>query len=595
MPLNQIIGASLHDLVVPRNGQSLEAMLRECGQEACRGEFLLKTGSGKGVPILLSVRPLTLDQQNAFCAVATDLTDQIRVQEELKQSQETALRQKREIDAYYDASPVGLYALDTDLRYLRINERLAQWNGVPPSEHIGRNVREILPARLADEIEPIIRQVIETGEPVRNVEFSGETPDLPGIMRTFLNTYSPLKDAAGQIMGITGVVQEITEQRKLEDQLRQAQKMEALGTLAGGIAHDFNNILAAILGFAEMSLDDVEQGTLLEKNLRHILNSSFRARDLIKQMLAFSAARPSMTIKPISLISLVRETAQLLRASIPTTIEIDVNMTATSDTVRANETGLQQIIMNLCTNAADAMRVNGGKLNITLADAIIESDPELPPGPYLQLAVQDTGTGMDEVTMKRIFEPFFTTKELGRGTGMGLAVVYGIVKSFKGSITFESKAGEGTTFRVLFPKMAKDQASDAMHSTEVPRGKEHVLFVDDEEILVELGESMLERLGYTVTAVTKSTEALKLFSEDPGRFDLVITDQTMSELTGMRLAEELLKVRPDIPIILSTGHSENVDQETVKAAGIREFLMKPLNKQELAKTVRKVLDTKSEA
>jgi CheY-like chemotaxis protein len=178
---------------------------------------------------------------------------------------------------------------------------------------------------------------------------------------------------------------------------------------------------------------------------------------------------------------------------------------------------------------------------------------------------------------------------------MGLAIVYGIVKSFKGSITVESKAGEGTTFRVLFPKVVKDQASDALHSTENPRGKEHVLLVDDEEILVELGESMLERLGYTVTAVTKSTEALKLFSEDPGRFDLVITDQTMSGLTGLRLAKELLKVRPDIPIILSTGHSENVDQETVKAAGIREFLMKPLNKQELAKAVRKVLDTKSEA
>jgi PAS domain S-box-containing protein len=486
-----------------------------------------------------------------------------------------------------------LYALDTGLRYLRINERLAQWNGIPPSEHIGRHVQEVLPAKLADEIEPIIRRVIETGKQVRNAEFRGETPDLPGIMRIFLGTFSPLKDAVGQIVGITGVVQEITEQRKLEDQLRQAQKMEALGTLAGGIAHDFNNILAAILGFAEMSLDDVEQGTLLEKNLRHILNSSFRARDLIKQMLAFSR-KTEYEVKPIPLIPLIRETAKLLRASIPTTIEIDVNITAASDTVRANETGIQQIIMNLGTNAAYAMRENGGKLSITLADVSVESDLDLPLGPYIQLAVQDTGTGMDEVTMKRIFEPFFTTKELGRGTGMGLAIVYGIVKSFKGSITVESKAGEGTTFRVLFPKVVKDQASDALHSTEIPRGKEHVLLVDDEEILVELGESMLERLGYTVTAVTKSTEALKLFSEDPGRFDLVITDQTMSGLTGLHLAEELLKVRPDIPIILSTGHSESVDQETVKAAGIKELLMKPLNRQELAKAVRKVLDTKSE-
>ena len=392
------------------------------------------------------------------------------------------------------------------------------------------------------------------------------------------------------------LTKEMAEREQLEEHLRQAQKMEALGTLTGGIAHDFNNILAAILGFAEMSLDDVPRDSLLEKNQRNILKSSLRARDLIKQMLTFSR-KSEYEIRPMPLMPLIKETASLLRASIPTTIKIDVDTSATSDVVEANATGIQQILMNLATNAAHAMRETGGKLNITLSDAEISSEPDyagLLPGPYVRLTVSDTGTGMEETVRKRIFDPFFTTKTPGEGTGMGLSVAYGIVKNLKGEITVKSVPGEGSTFEILIPKVSAGEEEAAISAGELPRGKERVLFIDDEEVLVELGEAILEKLGYRAIALTDSTEALKIFSEDPSAFDLIITDQTMPDLTGVRLAKEALKLRPDIPIILCTGFSESINLDTIKAAGIRDLLMKPLARRELGEAVRKVLDAKQE-
>ncbi len=385
----------------------------------------------------------------------------------------------------------------------------------------------------------------------------------------------------------TRLEREMTERKRLEDQLRQAQKMEALGTLTGGIAHDFNNILASIIGFSEIALDDIPPETPLRRHIELILKSGFRARELIKQMLTFSRKTEYET-KALPLSPLVKETAKLLRASIPTTVQIDVSCTALSDTVLANATGIQQVIMNLCTNAAYAMREQGGTLSIVLADCDAATDPL---DAYVQLVVRDSGVGMDQEVIKRIFEPFFTTKEVGKGTGMGLAVVYGIVKSLKGNITVESAPGEGSTFRVLLPK-AVDVAIPAAVPGTLPTGMEHILFLDDEELLTDLAKQILERLGYRVTVLGDSGRALELFSRDPSQFDLVITDQTMPGMTGLHLAEELLRIRAEIPIILCTGHSERVDREKARTAGIREFLMKPLARQELAEAVRRAIDTK---
>ena len=358
---------------------------------------------------------------------------------------------------------------------------------------------------------------------------------------------------------------ELVERERLEGQLRQAQKMEALGTLTGGIAHDFNNILAAILGFSEMCLDDAPQGSLLEKNLRHIFNSSLRARDLIRQMLTFSR-KGEYGREPLALSPLIKETAKMLRALIPTTIRIDVETTATSDTVLADATGIQQVIMNLCTNAAHAMRENGGRLSMALDEVNVEpgqGNGELAPGAYARLTVRDTGIGIAPDVISKIFDPFFTTKGVGEGTGMGLAVVYGIVKGFNGDITVESESGKGSTFTVLLPKIESETVSEPIATQSVPGGKERVLFVDDEELLVELGAKMLERLGYRVTATNDSAEALRLFPESPSRFDVIITDQSMPHLTGLRLAEQALKVRPEMPIIICTGHSDSVTPETI--------------------------------
>ena len=391
---------------------------------------------------------------------------------------------------------------------------------------------------------------------------------------------------------------EMSERERIEEQLRQSQKMEAIGTLAGGIAHDFNNILAAILGFTEMAAEDVADRPDVQRSLHNVLKSVTRARELVKQILAFSR-KTSHARSPLSLSPIIKETVQLLRASIPATIEINLSLSASSDTVLASPVEVQQVLMNLATNASFAMQEKGGTLEVSLTDIdFIPDEPVLGtdaiPGQYIQLAVKDTGIGMSPQVMSRVFEPFFTTKEVGKGTGMGLAVVYGIVKDLQGTITVESIPGTGSTFRVLLPKVRTEYKEDQPHTVQIPGGNERILFVDDEEMLMEWGQAALERLGYQVTVSTDSTEALKTFSANPSVFDLVITDHAMPHMAGSELSSELLKIRPDIPIILCTGHSENMSREKAKDIGIKEFLTKPLNKQELAEAVRRVLDKKSE-
>jgi PAS domain S-box-containing protein len=392
---------------------------------------------------------------------------------------------------------------------------------------------------------------------------------------------------------------EMDERRKAEEQLRQSQKMEAIGTLAGGIAHDFNNILAAILGFTEMAVEDVPDRPLVEKNLRNVLKSAMRARELVKQILAFSR-KTTYERSPLSLSSVIKETVHLLRASIPATVEISLSISATSDMVLAAPIEAQQILMNLATNASLAMQEKGGTMEISLADIDFEPDspvlgPDVAPGEYVQLMVKDTGIGMTPDVMKRVFEPFFTTREVGKGTGMGLAVVYGIAKDLQGTITVESELGVGSTFRVLLPKLKTAAKAEVVEASEVPSGHERILFVDDEDLLAELNSDRLKSLGYEVTTTTSSRDAVDLFQVAPERFDLVITDYTMPHLTGIDLANQLLTIREDIPIILCTGHSDSVSPEIARKNGIREFLMKPLSKQELAEAIRRVLDSKTRA
>jgi signal transduction histidine kinase/ActR/RegA family two-component response regulator len=385
-----------------------------------------------------------------------------------------------------------------------------------------------------------------------------------------------------------------SEQQRLEEQLRHAQKIEAIGTLSGGIAHDFNNILGIIVGYTDLALLEVPEGTSLWRKLNEVIKASSRAKDLVNQILTFSRQREQER-RPIQISFIIKEVLKMLRASLPTTIEIRKNINAGLGMVLSDPTQIHQVLMNLCTNAAHAMREKGGVLEVTLSDIDIDSEAaaqhlDLPPGQYQKLMVSDTGHGMDAKVMERIFEPFFTTKGPGEGTGMGLSVVHGIVKSLGGEITVKSRPGEGSTFEIFLPRIKSEIFEEPEDVALPPHGNERILFVDDEEALVGIGQQMLENLGYDVVARTSSIEALNAFRAKPDKFDLLISDVTMPNMTGPELAKAVLHIRPDIPIILCTGFSDSISKEKAKAIGIQEFIMKPIVQREIADVIRRILD-----
>ncbi len=403
---------------------------------------------------------------------------------------------------------------------------------------------------------------------------------------------------ANTLAGIIERRRMVEEKEKLAIRLRQAQKMEAIGTLAGGIAHDFNNILAAILGFAELTKVKLPPESEIIGNIEQIIRAGSRAKDLVAQILAFSR-QAEYERKPLQVNLVIKEALKLLRASLPATIEILEDIDVDS-IVQGDPTEIHQVLMNLCTNAYHAMRDKGGVLGVELKEVEIEkgdlkvSALHLTPGPYLVLKVSDTGCGMDQVTKERIFEPYFTTKEKGEGSGLGLAVVHGIIKSHQGHISVYSEPGEGTAFQVYLPIIRSATIVSEVKSADVvASGHESILIVDDEPSIVEVEQKMLEGFGYQVTAVTSCKEALEEFCPRPEKFDLIITDMTMPYMTGQELAQRCFEVRADIPIILCTGFSELINKEKAKAVGFREFIMKPIVLKEMARVVRKVLDENS--
>jgi PAS domain S-box-containing protein len=399
--------------------------------------------------------------------------------------------------------------------------------------------------------------------------------------------------ACGMLRNITERKRAEQEKKRLEQQLLQAQKMEAIGNLAGGVAHDFNNILGVIMGFTQLTIDDTPENSTIRHDLEKVMAAADRAKEVIKQILTFSR-KNEMERRPVDIGHILEEALSLLRASLPATIEIRHRIPGESIPVLANSTQIHQVIMNISTNAAFAMREKGGILGITLKEVTIApgdiTGKVLNPGTYQQLSISDTGRGMPPDVQKRIFEPYFTTKNSGEGTGMGLAVVHGIVKSHGGYITVYSEPGKGTTFHVFFPVVEEAKVPGRTSRGSAPGGNERILFVDDVLLMAEMAKQTLEKLGYRVDTRTSSIEALEAFRHHPGKFDLVITDQTMPNMTGLQLAGQLKRIRPGIPVILCTGFSEAIDENNYKAMGVDGFIMKPIVRSEIAGTIRDLLD-----
>ena len=404
-------------------------------------------------------------------------------------------------------------------------------------------------------------------------------------------------ELAELIKNFNQMQESLKEREQLINELQQSQKLEAIGTLAGGIAHDFNNILSAIIGYGELTQKRLPEDSQEHQYVRHILKAGGRAKDLVSQILTFSRqSQPRQ--QPIDIEPITKEVLKLLRASLPSNIEIKSNVNTGGKMILTDPTRIHQIIMNLCTNSFHAMEEEGGLLEVNLLQTSIDKDqadstPDLNPGDYLHLSITDNGCGIEQDILDRIFDPFFTTKERGKGTGMGLSLVHGIIKESSGCITVDSDVGKGTSFNLYFPVLKESYGEDASHLfPSIQKGSGKILLVDDEEEISTMARKMVEFLGYEVTTCTSSVEAFEIFEAQPDEYDLVITDQTMPVMSGTQLTQNLLSIRPDLPVILCTGHSNVVSAENAADFGIREFIMKPYTLQKFSNTIHKILGQK---
>jgi PAS domain S-box-containing protein len=649
--------------------------------------------------------------------VCSDITERKKLEVEVR-------RHEQRLESFFSGATTGMAIINQEMRYVQINETLAQMNGLPVAAHLGQTIGQVLP-KLESILTPLLQQVLATGQPILNMEICGETARQPGVIGHWVASYFPVQGSAGQIEGVgvivvetterklaeeqlraseerfrqlaenihevfwitevnsgkinylspsyekiwgrscaslyaeprtwndathpedqqrvkegfdqaatrgifdetyriirpdktvrwirdrgfpvynaqgevyrlVGIAEDITDHRRLEEQLRQSQKMEAIGTLAGGIAHDFNNILAAIGGYTELAKLAAGDNAEVTAHLETVLKASSRAVDLVSQILTFSRQQ-EQPLKPLQLRPIVEESLKLLRATIPSTVEFSASFAPDTPMVKAVASQVQQVIMNLGTNAWHAMKGRAGRLEIKLRGVDVTAhlatmQSTLQPGRYVQLSISDSGHGMDRKTVERIFEPFFTTKEPGQGTGLGLSVVHGIMQSHGGAVTVDSEKGRGTTFHLYFPACTSGEEKAGISAATIPRGHgEHILYVDDEELLTRLGRENLTSLGYEVTVETNVLEALKRVRLDPDYFDLVITDQTMPVMVGTDFARELQLLRPDLPIIITTGYTTNLTPEQLRAIGIQELLPKPHSSQLLAAAVNRVFSAR---
>jgi PAS domain S-box-containing protein len=598
---DEIIGKSMSVLVPPGHEDDIINILERVrkGEHIEHYETLRLRKDNKPIHVSLSVSPIH-DAEGRIIGASTigrDITERKNMEESLRKSEE---RFRSLIQKSLDL----IVIIDQNDRITYETPSVEYILGYPRGYTIGKSPLDFIHP---DDLGMVANDLSE----VHQKASPGITPKFR--FRRADGTWVHL-EAIGQNLidypGINGIVitaRDITERKRaeaekerLEIQLAQTQKIETIGTFAGGIAHDFNNILAAIIGYAELAMIDVNKPDLdkVRNNLAGVLRAGKRAKDLVSQILSFSR-HDEMEYRPIMLYSTIKESLRMLRSIIPSSIEIRQNLHS-SGMVMADPIQIHQLMMNLCSNAAQAIGKTEGVVNVSLKEVTVDETAAiqglvLHPGPYVRLTLSDTGHGMTPEVMVRIFEPYFTTKDIGSGSGLGLSVVQGIVKKHKGAILCESEPGKGTTFDIYLPRVEfKKEVEESPAEMTLLTGTERVLFIDDEPVLVDLAKQALESLGYKVTSTTSSTEALELFKRNPDSFDLVITDMTMPDMTGDKLAQRILEARHDISIILCSGYGEHITAEKLQGIGIREYIMKPFVLSDLAKTIRRALDTSQE-
>ena len=497
-----------------------------------------------------------------------------------------------------DTVPSPIFVKNRDGTFAMVNSAMAELYGHQPEEMVGRTIMDL---------NPDLEEVQQFDEEDRTVFARARPLHIPqktitnaqGEKRWYSNTKIPLPESdqlLGVAVDITDRVEAEQERSMIESQVRHSQKMQALGTLAGGIAHDFNNMIYAMMGFARLARKRLEEGTKVDEYVAQIESAGMRASSLVRQILTFSR-QTDQEKHPVHVVPLFKEVGKMLAATLPSNIEVSVEISAEQDTVLGDPTQIHQILLNLCTNASHAMSPDGGVLTLSLSNLELDRESAhefgAAPGRWVELGVRDTGYGIPREIMERIFDPFFTTKKPTEGTGMGLSVVHGIVKAHGGHIRVTSDAEQGTWFRVILPEHEEEEATDAGPGTDIPRGRESVMVVDDEPVIVEVIRETLQNLGYTVEAYTSPSDALRRFINDPDAFEVIIVDQNMPLMTGGELADEILTVR-EMPVILITGYTEGLDPEKAMERGISAVLMKPLSEERLAQTMRQVLDDAGE-
>lgn len=553
---------------------------------------LFSMGDSSYEPESLNERLEYIITVTIFCILSLIIPFAMSLKAETKRLKaEGALRDSRDKwEKTFDAIPDIITIQDPEMRIAQANKATCDFFNLPHEKIIGKRCYELFRGTFEPCLDCPELKTLQDNE----IHFG--TIHHRNLNKIFHVTSCPIMiDAENNTHNLVHIARDITDIKKLEEDFLQAQKMEAIGTLAGGIAHDFNNILSAIMGYSEIIKLDATKESNLRRDINEVLKAGERAKDLVKQILTFSR-KTEYSLQPMLPHLVIKEAMKMLRSSIPTTIAIEEEIKTACGSILADSTQIHQITVNLCTNALHAMEDKKGTLSVSLDCKEVSSegihDSEVSQGTFVVLTVKDTGQGFDKKTIEKIFEPYFTTKERGKGTGLGLSVVHGIVKEYKGFIEVDSEPGKGSTFKVYIPALQKEPGLFVEKDQEalVPGGHESILVVDDEEVIANLIKALLEQLGYRVNVTTSSKEALEMFKATPDQFDLIITDLTMPDLSGTELAEEVFKIKPDISIIICTGYGSDYSKESIVANGDCRFLSKPVSRDDLAINVRTALD-----